>query len=309
MTRLLVLCTAVLVSLLLGVGVVAARSKSPAKVVVTGQTCHGATPPPVATANLPSAPDPSLLAILGVLRRPQVPADIPPASRFPNPFMEGVEVAYERLLTTTAQGERFYLVPAFVVPPPIPTGCTPRLTPQQLHQQQALQQQLTLHPRFELFISQFAANGLGGGGGGAPSTAAALAAGAGLGAEFGVDAVNGRYENESGMLDGLVPDGVAAVELEYRGLAPRTLTVTNNFFLLSVHGRVTRPKTAHSPHGLPIPPTPFPPRSGPLRAIVPIEIVWRDAQGAAIKTIRQPAYCAGRHGTPLARCLKTLPRP
>lgn len=304
--RVLALAAAALASLGLGVAVVTAQPK-PA--VITGQTCHG-NPQPVALTNLPTTPDPSLVAILGVLRRPQVPADIPPLSRLPDPAIQGVEVPYERLLATTPHGERFFLIPAFLGPLASFTKCTPPLTPAQLQQQQALQQQAILHPRFELFVSAQMPGGAAAGGGGA-SSAAEIEAGVDVGASFGGGgSAGGRYETDSGTIDGLVPDGVASVELEYRHLPPRTLPVTGNFFLLTVSGRVRRPKVVRSPNGLPLPPTsPFPPSTGPIAPIAPIDIVWRDAQGAAIKTIRQPAWCAGRHGTPLARCLRALPRP
>jgi hypothetical protein len=305
--RALVLAAAAIASVGFGVSVVSARPKP----VLTGQTCHGTAPTPITLPNLPSAPDPSLVAILGVLRRPQLPADVPPASRLPNPFMEGAEVAYERLLATTAHGVRFYLVPAFVAPSQVPTNCTPPLTPQELLEQQALQQQLTQHPRFELFLSELTAGGAVAGGGAAGSTAAEIQAGLGVSSSFGGGGSSaGRYETESGVIDGLVPDGVAGVELTYRHRAPRTLAVSDNFFVLTVSGRVKRPKPARSPHGPPLTPaSPFPPSTGPIAPIAPIAIVWRDAHGDAIKTIRQPAYCAGRQGPPLARCLKTLPRP
>jgi hypothetical protein len=291
---------------LLGVG--GASAAKP--VVVTGRVCDGA-PQPVALANLPTAPDPALLAILGVLRRPQVPADIPPRSPFPDLERQGVETGYERLLATTPRGDRFFLIPGFLAPPAIPTKCKPPLTPQQVQQLQSLQQQAVLHPRFELSVSELVPGGAAAGGGGVASTAAEVTAGLAVGSSFGGGgSSSGRYETESGTIDGLVPDGVAAVELEYRHRASRTLAVSDNFFVLTVSGRVRRPKVVRSPDGLPLPPaSPFPPSTGPIAPIAPVAIVWRDAQGAAIKTIRQPAYCSGRQGTALARCLKTLPRP
>jgi hypothetical protein len=115
----------------------------------------------------------------------------------------------------------------------------------------------------------------------------------------------------SGEIDGLVPDGVASVTLKYRRRADRTVPVLNNFFVLSVHGRIKRLKVHRSPQGLPIPPIappPFPPTSGALGAIAPIEIVWRDAQGIAIKTIKQPAYCAGKRGAAQRTCFRELPK-
>jgi hypothetical protein len=293
---------------ILALGVSGASAAKP--VVVTGQVCHG-MPKPVVVRNLPSAPDAALLAILGVLRRPQLPTDIPPPSPFPDPELQGVEVGYERLLATTPHGERFFLIPGFLAPPALPTKCTPPLTPQQLHEQQALQQQATLHPRFELFVSELMPGGAAAGGGGAASTAAEIQAGLAVSSSFGGGGSSAsRYETESGTIDGLVPDGVAAVELEYLHRVSRTLAVSDNFFVLTVSGRVRRPVVVRSPNGRPPPPPPpLPPSSGPLAPIAPIAIVWRDAQGAAIKTIRQPAYCARRHGEALARCLKTLPRP
>jgi hypothetical protein len=106
-----------------------------------------------------------------------------------------------------------------------------------------------------------------------------------------------------------VPDGVASVTLEYRRRAARTLPVTNNFFLLTVQARIKLPKVRHSPPGLPFPSTvapPLPSEPGPLGAIAPIAVVWRDAQGAAIKTIRQPAYCAALRGAAQQTCLRAL---
>lgn len=294
-----------LVILALAASGVPAQSKP---VVVAGEVCHG-TPKPVVLPNLPTAPGPALLAILGVLRRPQLPTDIPPPSPFPDPAIQGVEVGYERLLATTPHGERFFLIPGFSAPPAIPTKCKPPLTPQQLHQLQAFQQQAILHPRFQLFVSELMPGGAAGGG--AASTAAEIQAGLGVSSSFGGGGSSAsRYETESGTIDGLVPDGVAAVELEYRRRAARTLAVSDNFFVLTVSGRVRRPVVVRSPSGRLAPPSPpLPPSSGPLAPIAPIAIVWRDAQGAAIKTIRQPAYCARRHGKALTRCLKTLPRP
>lgn len=297
-------------TLALGAAGVWASSKPAGKVVVTGHVCQGRPSRPVALTNLPTAPDPSLLAILGVLRRPQLPSDIPPPSRLQDPALQGVEVAYERLLARTAHGERFYLIPAFFAPPAIPTtGCKPPLSPAELHAQQTLQQQAVQHPRFLLMISELTADGAPAGGGGAASTAAQILAGVGLSSSFGGGG-SGRYENESGTLEGLVPDGVASVELDYRHRPSRALPVTGNFFFLSVSGRVRRPALASSPNGLPVPRLPqFPPRSGPLAPIAPIEIVWHDAHGAVIRSIRQPAYCAQRSGKSLARCLGTLPKP
>ena len=299
------------VSLLAGVGGVGARSQgTPLRVVtVPSSVCHGAPVKPKLPQNLPTAPDPSLLAILGVLRRPQVSADIPPVSRFPDPgFLQGVEVSYERLLATTAQGQRFFLIPGFFAPPSIPSNCSPPLSPKERRRQQQLQQQLRRHPQFIFLISQFGSHGSGGGGG-APSTAAAIMAGVGTGSGFGVGAAHGRYQTVSGEIDGLVPDGVASVTLKYRRRADRTIPVLNNFFVLSVHGRIKRHKVHRSPQGSPIPPivpSPFPPTSGLLGAIAPIEIVWRDALGNAIKKIKQPAYCAGKHGAGQLSCFRGL---
>jgi len=293
-----------------GASGVAARSKPAGKVVVTGHVCRGGAPKPAVLTNLPTAPDQSLLAILGVLRRPQVPTDIPPPSTLRDPALQGVEVAYERLLARTAHGERFFLIPAFFAPPAIPTTCKPPFTPQELHQQQALQQQAALRPRFLLFVTELTAAGAPAGGGGAASTAAQILAGGAHSSSFGAGGPAGRYETQSGTIDGLVPDGVASVEFVYRHRAPRALAVTGNFFELSVSGRVRRPKLPRSPDALPLPRLPqFSPTSGPLAAIAPIAIVWHDAHGAVIKSIRQPAYCAPRRGESLARCLRTLPRP
>jgi hypothetical protein len=292
-----------------GLSGVAARSKPGGKVVVTGHVCRGGAPKPVVLTNLPTAPDQSLLAILGVLRRPQVPTDIPPPSTLRDPALQGVEVAYERLLARTDHGERFFLIPAFFAPPAIPTTCKPPFTPQELHQQQALQQQVALHPHFLLFLTELTAAGAQAGGGGAASTAAQILAGGAQSSSFGSGGPAGRYETQSGTIDGLVPDGVASVEFVYRHRPPRTLAVTGNFFELSVSGRVRRPKLARSPSGLPVPRLPqFPPTSGPLAPIAPVAIVWHDAHGAVIKSIRQPAYCAPRRGKSLDRCLGTLLR-
>ncbi len=287
-----------------GVGSGGARSPATSVVTVPSASCHGLPVPAKLPQNLPAAPDPALLAILEVLRRPQVPADVPPASRFPDPFLQGIEVGYERLLTTTARGDRYYLIPAFLVPPSPRAHCSPPRSPQQQH----LEHQLRLHPRFELLISQIGRTASGGGGGG-PSTAAAITAGTATGGSFGIGGQLGGYQTESGTIDSLVPDGVASVTLKYRWRADRTLPVTNNFFLLTVHARIKLPKAPHPAPGLPVPSTlapPSPSESGPLGPIAPIEIVWRDAQGAAIKTIRQPAYCAAQHGAAQRTCLRAL---
>lgn len=285
-----------------GVGSVGARSPVTPVVTVPSTVCHGQPVPAKLPRNLPTAPDPALLAILGVLRRPQVPTDVPPASRLPDPFLEGIEVGYERLLTTTASGNRYYLIPGFFVLPSPPAHCSPPRSPHQQH----LEQPLRLHPRFELLISEV---GRTGGGSGGPSTAAAIMAGVVTGGSFGISGQIGGYQTESGTIDSLVPDGVASVTLQYRRRAARTLPVTNNFFLLTVAARIKLPKARHPPAGLPFPATvapPFPSESGPLGAIAPIEIVWRNAQGAAIKTIRQPAYCAALRGTARPACFRAL---
>ncbi|HEU0317162.1 MAG TPA: hypothetical protein VFR49_07530 [Solirubrobacteraceae bacterium] len=297
-------------AVVLGAGVGSVGARSPVTAVVTrpSSVCHAQPVPAKLPENLPTAPDPALLAILGVLRRPQVPADVPPAPRLPDPFLQGIEVAYERLLTTTASGDRYFLTPGFLVPPSPPAHCSPPRSPQAQH----LEQQLRLHPRFELLISDVGRTGSGGGVSGGPSTAAAIMAGAATGGSFGISGQIGGYQTESGAIDGLVPDGVATVTLEYRRRAARTLPVTNNFFLLTVAARIKLPNVRQSPPGLPGPSTvapPFPSESGPLGAIVPIEIVWRDVRGAPIKTIRQPAYCAGVRGAAQQTCLRTLAKP
>jgi hypothetical protein len=158
-------------------------------------------------------------------------------------------------------------------------------------------------------ISQIGQNGLSASGSGAPSTAAAIMAGAATGGGFGISGSNGAYETEFGTIDGLVPDGVVSVTLRYRRRAERTVPVANNFFVLSVQRRIKRLKVHLPRHGLPDPsilPPPFPSESGVLGAIAPIEIAWRDEQGNVIKTIKQPAYCAAKHGAAQQRCFKAL---
>jgi hypothetical protein len=279
-------------------------------VITTPSTvCRAVPVAPKLPQNLPTAPDASLLAILGVLRRPQVPADIPPASRIPNPIIQDIEVSYERLLTTTPHGDRYFLIPGFFAPPSIPSQCNPPLSPKQRHKQRQIEQQLRRHPRFTLLISQIGHNGLSASGSGAPSTAAAIMAGAATGGGFGISGANGPYETEFGTIDGLVPDGVVSVTLRYRRRAERTVPVANNFFVLSVQRRIKRPKVHLPRHGLPDPsilPPRFPSESGVLGAIAPIEIAWRDEQGNVIKTIKQPAYCAAKHGAAQQRCFKAL---
>lgn len=305
------LALAAAVTLLAGVGGVGARPQGAPQQVTTTPSiaCHGRPITPKLPQNLPTAPDPSLLAILGVLRRPQVPADIPSTSPFPAPFLAGIEVGYERLLATTPDGQRYFLIPGFLRPPSVPTNCMPPLSPQQRHQQQLIAQQLRSHPRFTFWIAQMGRNGVGGSGGGAPATAAAINAGLDTSGGFGISGGSAQYETEYGTINGLVPDGVASVTLRYRRRADRTLAVTNNFFVLTVHRRIKRLAVHHTPQGVPVPPvvpSPFPTPSGAIGAIAPIEIAWRDAQGSVIKTIRQPAYCAGEHGATQRRCLRDL---
>ena len=195
------------------------------------------------------------------------------------------------------------------MPPSPPTNCTPPLSPKELHRQQALYERLRLHPRLTLLIIEVGTDGLPRGGGGGASSAAAITAGVGTSGGFGIAGASGGYTTEFGTIDGLVPDGVASVTLHYRHRLDRTLPVANNFFVLSVQARIRAPKVRRGPGGLPVPlllRPPFPPSKGPLGAIAPIEIVWRDASGAVIKTVRQPAYCATLHGAAQKRCFLAL---
>jgi hypothetical protein len=51
------------------------------------------------------------------------------------------------------------------------------------------------------------------------------------------------------------------------------------------------------------------PSQSTLRAVIqPIELVWRDAQGHAIKTVAQIGSCLLLHGKAARRCVARLPQ-
>lgn len=253
--------------------------------------------PPRSLSGAPPAP---MLALLGVLRRPQVPADALPAKP-PLPLLPftGIDSAYVRRVATNPAGDRFYLVPG-IVRLIVPGQCAAGLT--------RAQRRTLSRPHFSLGISEFSRDGLPDGvvDGRAPA-AEAIAAGALTGGGISVSQkviVNPgnqlTYSNAHvvATIDGVVPDGVAGVTLVYRHRRARTLPVANNFFELTLH-RVIATHSVFSSS----------PKLSTLRAVIqPIELVWRDAQGHAIKTVAQVGACLLLHGKAVRRCVTRLPQ-
>lgn len=223
------------------------------------------------------SPDPSLLAILGVLRRPARPTDkLPPRvvgrdhTLIPNGSLPPAKEIYVRYIRRARwrYGAGYYIVPAGDIDPvaPVPKRCA-------AEQQRALQQELPQIParlragtlaleplylanwRYDLLpqsgVCLLALNSTGGGDGGCGSTVSDIESGTvWTGGPTGV-----------GVVYGLVPDGVATVTVYYRGRRPITVHAIGNVFIVPDPGQRF-------------------PNDG-----FPAKMVWRSATGAVIQTI------------------------
>lgn len=224
------------------------------------------------------SPDPSLLAILGVLRRPAGPADTLPTrvvgrdhTVIPNGSLPPAKQIYVRYIRRARwrYGAGYYIVPAGNVDPvaPVPDRCA-------AEQQRALQQELPQIPaslragtlaleplylanwRYDRLphpgVCLLALNSTGGGDDTCGST---------VGDIEGGHTVSTGGPTGVGVVYGLVPDGVATVTVYYRGRRPITVHAIGNVFIVPDPGQRF-------------------PNDG-----FPAKMVWRSATGAVIKTI------------------------
>jgi hypothetical protein len=224
------------------------------------------------------SPDPTLLAILGVLRGPAGPADKLPTRVvgrdhrvIPNGSLPQAKQIYVRYIRRARwrYGAGYYIVPAGNVDPvaPVPDRCA-------AEQQRALQQELPQIPARlragrlalePLYLANWhydqlprpgvcllALNSTGGGDESCGATVGDIESGHTLstGGPTGV-----------GVVYGLVPDGVSTVTVYYRGRRPITVHAIGNVFIVPDPGQR------------------FPNDGFPAR------MVWRSAAGAVIKTI------------------------
>jgi hypothetical protein len=228
------------------------------------------------------SPTASLLSILAVLRRPAQPTDkLPvrityhPYRRDPNgslPPLKGIYIRYIRRARWRF-GAGYYLVPAADANPtrPIPARCYSEQRAALQRELPAIPPQLragtlALEPRF---LAQLRADTI-------PREGVCLLAlndtgnGDGCGSGYTVTDIEQGHTISSGgptgvgVVYGIVPDGVAAVTLYYRG-RPLTVHAISNVFILS------------DPHQR------FP-NSG-----FPNKMVWRSATGTVIKTFNTNA--------------------
>ena len=233
---------------------------------------HGAT----ISQGTPTA---AVLSVLGVLRRPSTPADRLPATLYRDgrPLLLGepsqVYVRYIRR-ARVVNGVAYYLIPGVIGSPPPPTRVLNRCYAEEM---QALRNRLshvpgaqrtsTLSVGATVFAEARASaekqrpydgvteldwqlRATGGGGGSGAASAATIEKQGMLGA------------TDSDVF-GVVPSGVAKVTLEWGGKRrPVTTDVINNVFVVSTPGAAAE----------------FPPP----------KMIWRAANGRAIKTVAEP---------------------
>lgn len=223
------------------------------------------------------SPDPSLLRILGVLRRPPQPSDELPTrvvgrnhAVVPNGSLPSVKEIYVRYIRRARWrfGAGYYIVPAGDIDPVagVPERCA-------AEQQRALQQELphipaklragtlALEPlylanwRYDRLphpgVCLLALNSTGGGDVGCGMTPSDIESGHTV-STGGPTGVSVAYA--------LVPDGVATVTVYYRGTKPITVRAIGNVFIVPTGRRR-------------------------LQDAFPARMVWRSATGAVIQTI------------------------
>lgn len=236
-------------------GVPYAMSDTSRGITFRGRMCGApgvdASAPPAFVSTLPPE---AVRARIAALRRPQRASDLPPRSFMDTlrraAFHATVQVDAIRLLRTTPQGERLYLVPTTERAPdatPAP-DCLRTLTPRQRAREEELERRMQAWAR-RLHLTVYSVGPRGGG------TVAA----------FDLDAYRrGRalVGSQGQRLSAMAPDGVASVELLFADGTRRVAPVIGNVWLSGVAK---------------------PGRTPPER---PRAVIWRDADGNVVRRLR-----------------------
>jgi hypothetical protein len=179
-----------------------------------------------------TVPPVALTSILGVLQRPATPADELPAEALAGISPDSYSTIWlrsARLLDTTPDNRRYFLVPGVYVPPILPEACVKR---EPLHVRRLLRKVGQLSPRGPVVtLERYSSHETGG----IPFTASMIQAGKATGIDLGESGPTTAFY-------GLVPNGVASIVVTAGGAPPATVLAVNNFFLVQIPAlRANRP--------------------------------------------------------------------